>query len=51
MQRLSAEIERELTMAKTTKSGKVKTSELPGTLQRSDEKAQHTYAKTLDSAE
>jgi cation transport regulator ChaB len=51
VRRLAAEIEREVTMAKTTKSGKVKTSELPGTLQRSDEKAQHTYAKTLDSAE
>ena len=38
-------------MARTTKSGKAKTSELPGTLQRSDAKAQRTYAKTLDSAE
>jgi cation transport regulator ChaB len=38
-------------MPKTTKSGKAKTSELPSTLQRSDEKAQRTYAKTLDSAE
>ncbi len=38
-------------MAKMTKSGKVKTSELPSTLQRSDEYAQRTYAKTLDSAE
>jgi len=38
-------------MARTTKSGKVKQSELPSTLQRSDDKAQRTYAKTLDSAE
>jgi cation transport regulator ChaB len=38
-------------MARTTKSGKVKQSELPSTLQRSDERAQLTYAKTLDSAE
>jgi cation transport regulator ChaB len=38
-------------MPKVTKSGKVKTDELPSTLQRSDEKAQETYAKTLDSAE
>jgi len=38
-------------MARTTKSGKAKKSELPGTLQRSDDKAQRTYAKTLDSAE
>ncbi len=34
-----------------TKKGKVKTKELPGTLQRSGKKAQKTYAKTLDSAE
>ncbi len=38
-------------MAKTTKSGKVKTEELPSTLQRSNEHAQATYARTLDSAE
>lgn len=38
-------------MPKVTKSGKVKTDELPSTLQRSDKKAQATYAKTLDSAE
>lgn len=38
-------------MPKVTRSGQVKTSELPSTLQRSDEKAQRTYAKTLDSAE
>ncbi len=37
-------------MPKTTKSGKVIEDELPSTLQRSDEKAQHTYAKTHDSA-
>ncbi|HYP44114.1 MAG TPA: ChaB family protein [Propionibacteriaceae bacterium] len=37
--------------SKLTKSGRVKTSELPSTLQRSDELAQRTYAKTLDSAE
>jgi cation transport regulator ChaB len=38
-------------MPKVTKSGKVRTDELPSTLQRSDKKAQETYAKTLDSAE
>ena len=38
-------------MPRTTKSGQAKKSELPSTLQRSDEKAQRTYAKTLDSAE
>ena len=38
-------------MAKTTKSGRVKKADLPSTLQRSDAKAQETYAKTLDSAE
>ena len=37
-------------MPKTTNSGKVIPDELPSTLQRSDEKAQHTYAKTHDSA-
>jgi ChaB protein/Rho termination factor-like protein len=35
---------------KTTKSGKAKQDELPSTLQRSDEKAQRTYAKAHDSA-
>jgi cation transport regulator ChaB len=38
-------------MPRTTKSGQAKKAELPSTLQRSDEKAQRTYAKTLDSAE
>lgn len=38
-------------MPRTTKSGQAQKSELPGTLQRSDDKAQRTYAKTLDSAE
>ena len=38
-------------MPKTTKSGKPKQEELPSTLQHSDDKAQRTYAKTLDSAE
>ena len=37
-------------MPKTTKSGRVIEDELPSTLQRSDEKAQRTYAKTHDSA-
>jgi len=37
-------------MPKTTKSGEVIEEELPSTLQRSDEKAQATYAKTHDSA-
>jgi hypothetical protein len=35
---------------KTTKAGKVIEDELPSTLQRSDDKAKHTYAKTHDSA-
>lgn len=38
-------------MPKVTKKGKVRTDELPSTIQRSDKKAQETYAKTLDSAE
>ena len=38
-------------MPKTTKKGTARQDELPSTLQRSDEKAQRTYAKTLDSAE
>ena len=38
-------------MPKTTKRGGVRTQELPSTLQRSDAKAQRTFAKTLDSAE
>lgn len=37
-------------MPKTTKGGKPKQEELPGTLQRSDAKAQETYAKAHDSA-
>lgn len=37
-------------MPKTTKSGKVKKDELPSTLERSDAKAQRTYAKAHDSA-
>jgi cation transport regulator ChaB len=37
-------------MPKTTKGGDAKQSELPSTLQRSDEKAQRTFAKTYDSA-
>jgi len=35
---------------KTTKSGKAKKGELPSTLERSDDKAQRTFAKTHDSA-
>ena len=38
-------------MPKTTKSGKPKRDEIPSTLQRSDEKAQRTFAKAHDSAE
>jgi len=38
-------------MARFTKDGKVKPETLPSTLQRSDEKAQATFAATLDSAE
>src|SRR3954463_15122374 len=37
-------------MPKTTKSGSAKKSELPGTLKRSPNKAQRTYAKAHDSA-
>ena len=37
-------------MPMTTKSGKVKKSELPDTLKRSPAKAQRTFAKTHDSA-
>ncbi|WP_018653984.1 ChaB family protein [Actinomadura flavalba] len=37
-------------MPKTTSKGKVKKSELPATLKRSDAKAQRTYAKAHDSA-
>lgn len=37
-------------MPKTTKDGKAKKSELPSTLQRSDKKAQRTFAKAHDSA-
>ena len=37
-------------MPKTTKSGEVIEDELPSTLQRSDDKAQETYAKVHDSA-
>jgi cation transport regulator ChaB len=37
-------------MPKTTKGGKPKQSELPSTLQRSDAKAQRTFAKAHDSA-
>ncbi len=38
-------------MSRFTKDGKVKAETLPSTLQRSDEKAQDTFAATLDSAE
>jgi cation transport regulator ChaB len=37
-------------MPKVTKGGKAKKSELPGTLKRSPDKAQRTYAKAHDSA-
>ena len=37
-------------MPKTTKAGSAKKEELPGTLKRSDKKAQRTYAKAHDSA-
>ena len=37
-------------MPKTTKGGKPKQDELPGTLRRSDAKAQRTFAKAHDSA-
>jgi cation transport regulator ChaB len=38
-------------MPATGKDGHAKESELPSTLQRSDQKAKDTYAKTLDAAE
>ncbi|KHL01408.1 ChaB family protein [Sinomonas humi] len=38
-------------MPKADKSGKAKKDELPSTLQRSDRKAQQTFAKAHDSAE
>lgn len=37
-------------MPKTTKSGSAKKSELPSTLQKSDAKAQRTFAKAHDAA-
>lgn len=37
-------------MPKTTKRGDAKKSELPSTLQKSDAKAQRTFAKTHDAA-
>ena len=37
-------------MPKTRKNGHAEPDELPGTLQRSDEKAQRTFAKAHDSA-
>jgi cation transport regulator ChaB len=37
-------------MPKTTKGGKARQEELPSTLQRSDEKAQRTFAKAHDAA-
>ena len=37
-------------MPKTSKSGSAKKEELPSTLQRSDKKAQRTFAKAHDSA-
>lgn len=37
-------------MPKTTKSGDAKKSELPSTLQKSDEKAQRTFTKSHDAA-
>ena len=38
-------------MPKTTKKGEPRQSELPSTLQRSDKKAQHTFARTYDAAD
>src|ERR1700760_3006180 len=37
-------------MPKTSKNGKAKPDELPGTLRRSPEKAQRTFAQAHDSA-
>ena len=41
---------REAVVPKTTRSGRARESELPSTLQRSDQKAKDTYAQTYDSA-
>lgn len=41
---------KEDTVPKTTRDGQAKDEELPSTLQRSDDKAQRTFAKTHDSA-
>jgi cation transport regulator ChaB len=38
------------TVPKTTKQGKARTEELPGTIRRSPKKAQRTFAKAHDSA-
>lgn len=38
-------------MSRFTKDGRVRSETLPSTLQRSDEKAQETFAATLDAAE
>jgi cation transport regulator ChaB len=48
-QLLSADQE-EYAMPKTTKTGSAKKSELPSTLQKSDAKAQRTFAKAHDAA-
>ena len=37
-------------MPKTTKSGKARRDELPSTLQKSEAKAQRTFAKAHDAA-
>lgn len=39
-----------IVMPKTTKGGNAKKSEIPSTLQRSEPKAQRTFAKAHDSA-
>ncbi|WP_101652863.1 ChaB family protein [Brevibacterium ihuae] len=38
-------------MPKTNKDGRARKSEIPSTLERSDQKAQDTFAQTFDSAE
>jgi cation transport regulator ChaB len=42
--------EKEITMPMTTRTGQPRAEELPGTLRRSPEKAQRTFAKAHDSA-
>lgn len=49
-ERAASPIAEKIEMPKATKEGKPKEEELPGTIQRSDEKAKRTFAKAHDSA-